>query len=221
MGQAAHNDVQRALFHKIGAERGPILVAASVGQFIGAGAQGGDWVVLVWHPAANARTEGAFPTGGRMARAKKSTKRRRRTSLAQVLREMGPRLRTAYRHTRVALWRFKRSPAQRDGAAAIATFAFIGLFALGSVDAVITGGADFGPSAAYANEYRSAQVVTVQAAPVAAAIAEEPQPAVKTLPAETIDYSVTAEVLLGGPEVVIDEEAIVIDASLLELSPTL
>lgn len=137
-----------------------------------------------------------------------------------MMRDMGPRLRTAYRHTRVALWRFKRSPAQRDGAAAIATFAFIGLFALGSVDAVITGGADFGPSAAYANEYRSAPIVTVQATPVAA-IAEEPQPAVKTLPVETIDYSVTAEVLLGGPEIVIDPEALVIDAALLELAPSL
>lgn len=137
-----------------------------------------------------------------------------------MMRDMGPRLRTAYRHTRVALWRFKRSPAQRDGAAAIATFAFIGLFALGSVDAVITGGADFGPSAAYANEYRSAAIVAVQAAP-AVSVVEDLQPVTKTLPTETIDYSVTAEVLLGGPEVVIDEEAIIIDAALTELAPSL
>jgi hypothetical protein len=155
-----------------------------------------------------------------MLRAKKPAKGRRRTSLALMLRELGPRLRTAYRHACVALWRFKRSPEQRDGAAAIATFAFIGLFALGSVDAVITGGADFGPSAAYANEYRSAPVVTAQAdAP--AVIAEEPEQAVKTIAPEEVDYSFTTEVLLGGPEVVIGDEAILIDAALMELAPSL
>jgi hypothetical protein len=117
-----------------------------------------------------------------------------------MLREAGPRARTAFRHARVWLWRFKRSPEQRDRAAAMATFAFIGLFTLGSVDAIVTGGADFGPSSAYAGEYSSPRVIAP--APVSAPaveIAAETE-AQKTVAAEHIDYSFTTEELLGGPE---------------------
>ncbi len=80
----------------------------------------------------------------------------------------------------------------------VATFAFIGLFAVGSVDAIIMGRADFAPGSAYAAEYRPERMVTL--APVAAAPVEEAvaDGAVK-LAASDIDYSVTAEVLLGGP----------------------
>jgi hypothetical protein len=124
--------------------------------------------------------------------------RRRRVSIAQMAREIGPRLHAAFRQTRVALWRFKRSPAQRDRAAMVATFAFIGLFAVGSVDAIIMGRADFAPGSAYAAEYRPERMVTlapVVTAPVEAAAAEE---ALKSA-ASDIDYNFTAEVLLGGP----------------------
>ncbi|MGQ0533559.1 MAG: hypothetical protein ACT4OF_12850 [Caulobacteraceae bacterium] len=112
-------------------------------------------------------------------------------------------MRTAYRYARVWLWRFKRSREQQNRAAAMATFAFIGLFALGSVDAVITGGADIDIGAtAYAGEYPSAQVVRAAhaAAPtiVADATADEETP--RATAADDIDYSFTTEELLGGPE---------------------
>jgi len=115
-----------------------------------------------------------------------------------MAREIGPRLHTAFRHGRVALWRFKRSPAQQDRVAMVATFAFIGLFAAGSVDAIVMGRADFAPGSAYAAEYRPERMVTlapVAAAPVNEAVAEG---AVNSA-ASDMDYSITAEVLLGGP----------------------
>jgi len=117
-----------------------------------------------------------------------------------MLREAGPRARTAFRHARVWLWRFKRSPEQRDRAAAMATFAFIGLFALGSVDAIVTGGADFGPSSAYAGEYSGPRVAA--AAPATVPVIETAAEAdtQKTVVAELVDYSFTAEELLGGLE---------------------
>ncbi|MCX7358815.1 MAG: hypothetical protein NT015_11845 [Alphaproteobacteria bacterium] len=115
--------------------------------------------------------------------------------------EIGPRLHTAFRKARVALWRFKRSPGQQDRAAMVATFAFIGLFAIGSVDAIITGGADFAPGSAYASEYRPTRVAPV-AQPVADTLAvEEEVASTETLKsAGEVDYSFTSEELLGGPE---------------------
>lgn len=106
----------------------------------------------------------------------------------------------AFRRARVGLWRFKRNPEQQDRAAMLATFAFIGVFAVGSVDAIITGGADFAPGSAYAAEYTPAHVSTT--APAAVAAAEEPKPedAAKTAATANIDYSFTTETLLGGPE---------------------
>lgn len=82
----------------------------------------------------------------------------------------------------------------------VATFAFIGLFAIGSVDAIITGGADFAPGSAYAAEYHG--VRTAAPAPVAVATVEEPKPedAAKSAEAAEVDYSFTTETLLGGPE---------------------
>lgn len=81
-----------------------------------------------------------------------------------------------------------------------ATFAFIGLFAVGSVDAIITGRADFAPGSAYAAEYQAVHVAAP--APVEVAAAEEPKPdnAAKSAEGAPIDYSFTTEVLLGGPE---------------------
>ncbi|MEZ5956450.1 MAG: hypothetical protein R3C27_04475 [Hyphomonadaceae bacterium] len=126
--------------------------------------------------------------------------RRRRVSFAQMAREIGPRLHTAYRKARVGLWRFKRSPKQQDRAAMVATFAFIGLFAVGSVDAIITGRADFAPGSAYAAEYTAARVAP--RAPAVVAAVEEPkaEDATKTVSDANIDYSYTTETLLGGPE---------------------
>ncbi|MGD9981712.1 MAG: hypothetical protein AB7H66_16960 [Hyphomonadaceae bacterium] len=100
-----------------------------------------------------------------------------------------------------------------------ATFAFIGLFALGSVDAIVTGGADFGPSAAYAGEYRSAPVVMAAVTPASAAPIEDAA-AVKAVLPEAVDYSVTSEVLLGGPEIVIGDD-IVIEGLTAELASAL
>jgi len=81
-----------------------------------------------------------------------------------------------------------------------ATFAFIGLFAVGSVDAIITGRADFAPGSAYASEYQAVRVATP--APVEVAAIEEPKPdnSAKTADGAPIDYSYTTEILLGGPE---------------------
>lgn len=116
-----------------------------------------------------------------------------------MVREIGPRTVTALRHARVGLWRFKRNPEQRDRAAMVATFAFIGLFAVGSVDAIVTGGADFGPHSAYAAEYRPTLIAP--AAPVtAAAEVELPATDDAALKATEVDYSFTTETLLGGPE---------------------
>jgi hypothetical protein len=106
----------------------------------------------------------------------------------------------AFRRARIGLWRFKRSPVQQDRAAMVATFAFIGLFAVGSVDAIITGGADFAPGSAYAAEYTPARVAEL--APVTVAGTEEPKEddTSKTAVTANIDYSFTTETLLGGPE---------------------
>ena len=116
-----------------------------------------------------------------------------------MVRELGPRAVTAFRHARVGLWRFKRNPEQRDRAAKYATFAFIGLFAVGSVDAIVTGGADFAPHSAYAAEYRP---TIIAAAAPASAPAEIELPATEdaALKATEVDYSFTTETLLGAPE---------------------
>jgi hypothetical protein len=127
----------------------------------------------------------------------RAKKRRRRASLAQMAAATARGLHTAYRHARVGVWRFKRSPDQQDRATAIATFTFIGLFALGSVDAVVTGGADFGPTAAYASEYRPARApTTVQ--PIVTVMTNLAPAPVEAAPGD-IDYSFTGEELLGGP----------------------
>ncbi|ANP47415.1 hypothetical protein [Candidatus Viadribacter manganicus] len=130
---------------------------------------------------------------------KRKQARRRRVSFAQMAREIGPRLHTAFRRGRVALWRFKRSPEQQDRAAMVATFAFIGLFAIGSVDAIIMGRADFAPGSAYAAEYQPERMLTPAPARVVAPVDEAAvEEAVKSA-ASDIDYSFTTEVLLGGP----------------------
>lgn len=131
---------------------------------------------------------------------KQVRRRRRRISFAQIAREIGPRAHTALRRARVALWRFKRSPVQQDRAAMYATFAFIGLFAVASVDAIIMGRADFGPGSAYAAEYQSPQ--TRAPAPLVLAAAEDVElpAAVKAATGAEVDYSFTTESLLGGPD---------------------
>ena len=135
-----------------------------------------------------------------MLRKRKQIRRRRRVSFAQMMREIGPRLHTAFRRARVGLWRFKRSPEQQDRATMVATFAFIGLFAVGSVDAIITGGADFTPRSAYAAEYTPTRVAQPQPAVVSAVEEPKAEETVKTAAAANIDYSQTTETLLGGPE---------------------
>lgn len=84
----------------------------------------------------------------------------------------------------------------------IATFAFIGLFAIGSVDAIITGGVDFAPGSAYAAEYQPARAMPAPAPAAVAAVeaAEAEDVATKSADGADIDYSFTTEVLLGGPE---------------------
>lgn len=115
-----------------------------------------------------------------------------------MAREIGPRLHTAFRQGRVALWRFKRNPQQQDRVAMVATFAFIGLFAVGSVDAIVMGRADFAPGSAYAAEYRPERMVTL--APVVTAPVEETVTETALKSAESgVDYSFTTEILLGGP----------------------
>lgn len=148
----------------------------------------------------------------------RNRRNRKRVPLAQMVREIGPSAHRAFRRTRVALWRFKRSPEQQDRASMIATFAFIGVFALGSVDAIITGGADFGiASAAYASEMPAATRIVQQQATaptVAVETIEDTAPA-KAAEDENVDYSVTTEELLGGPLLTVNDEA-PIDALVVE-----
>jgi hypothetical protein len=154
---------------------------------------------------------------------RRNRRRRKRISLAQMLRETGPRAHRAFRHARVGLWRFKRSPEQQDRAAMVATFAFIGVFSFGSIDAIITGGADFGIGSAYAVEMPAGtRIVRPQVttpAPVIEAF-EEAAPT-KAAEDESVDYSFTTEELLGAPlltfnEVALIEEAVVEADKLLE-----
>lgn len=136
-----------------------------------------------------------------MLRKRKQSRRRRRVSFKERVREIGPRLQTAFRKARVALWRFKRSPEQQDRAAMVATFAFIGLFAIGSVDAIITGGADFAPGQAYAAEFKPTRVTPVAQPAAEILAAEEEATAAEALKsAGEVDYSFTTEELLGAPE---------------------
>lgn len=136
-----------------------------------------------------------------MLRKRKQSRRRRRVSFKQRVSEIGPRLHTAFRKARVALWRFKRSPEQQDRAAMVATFAFIGLFAIGSVDAIITGGADFAPGQAYAAEFTPARVTPVAQPAADTSAVEEELASTETLKsAGEVDYSFTTEELLGAPE---------------------
>lgn len=118
----------------------------------------------------------------------------------------------AFRHARAGLWRFKRSPERQDRAAMVATFAFIGLFAIGSVDAIVTGGADFTPGSAYAAEYRPTRVMTPAAPRIEAPAVEAAAPDEVLKTAENTNYAFTTEVLLGEPEAelvaVIDEKPI-------------
>ena len=102
------------------------------------------------------------------------------------------------RRTHAHALRIWRDPARRERAAAQATFALIAVCTLASVDYLIAGGGpDWNPvGAAYALEAPPSRVAAVSA-PVIAAEAPPPLPAAKPDPA---DYSVTAEVLLGGPE---------------------
>ena len=78
-----------------------------------------------------------------------------------------------------------------------ATFALIAAFTLGSLDYLIArGGPDWNPGGvAYAMEPPR----TYLAATPAPDIVAEAPPALDAAP-ETVDYSVTSEVLLGGPE---------------------
>jgi hypothetical protein len=209
MREAPDNNVRRPFIHKVGAERRPVAVAACVGEFISTGAKGGERVVFVWHCAANARKTWLVPAGMANMLQKRNRRRHKRVSVAQMVREIGPRAHRAFRHARVGLWRFKRSPEQQDRASMIATFAFIGVFALGSVDAIVTGGADFGIGSAYASEMPAATSIvrpqpTVQA-PVVVEALEETAPK-KGVADENIDYSYTTEELLGGPLLTIADD---------------
>lgn len=129
-----------------------------------------------------------------------------------MVREIGPRAHKAFRHARVGLWRFKRSPEQQDRATMVATFAFIGVFAFGSVDAIITGGADFGIASAYASEMpadtRITRLQIAASAPVVVEAIEEAAPT-KAIEDENVDYSTTSEELLGGPLLTINDEALI------------
>ena len=143
---------------------------------------------------------------------KRIRRRRQRINLAQLAREIGPRARAAWRHARVALWRFKRSPQQQDRASMIATFAFIGVFAVGSVDAIVTGGADFSVANAYAGEMPApARVIQRQPEAAISEPAEETA-AIKPATKENVDYSFTAEELLGGPLLAIEGNTLIDDA---------
>jgi hypothetical protein len=123
-----------------------------------------------------------------------------------MIRDIGPRLQTAFRKSRVALWRFKRSPEQQDRAAMVATFAFIGLFAVGSVDAIITGGADFAPGSAYAAEYQPTRMSAPSVAPADTPVLETAAAEIKAV--DNANYAYTDETLLGAPAEELAEAAL-------------
>jgi hypothetical protein len=124
-------------------------------------------------------------------------------SFRQRLQKLGAEAHTRFRRARVWLWRFKRSPEQQDRATAMATFVFIGLFAVGSVDAIVTGGADFNPGSAYAMDYAPAVLTPVPTAVTPDDLAPLATEAETIAAVESVDYSFTTEVLLGGPETAI------------------
>jgi hypothetical protein len=83
----------------------------------------------------------------------------------------------------------------RERIAATCAFSFIFVFAAASVDAIVTGAADWSPGAEAA-EYRAAPALAY-VAPVFVG-ADEPPAAREEL--ALVSYSVSTEALLGGPD---------------------
>ena len=119
---------------------------------------------------------------------------------------MHQHLRTALTYARLArrkgrqvYQRVRTDAAVRDRIACVSAFAFIFTFFIGSVDAIVTGGADFN-AGAEAAEMPRAYVQHVNYTPPVFQDAEAPPEALEAI--ELVDYSFTTEVLLGGPEAV-------------------
>jgi len=102
--------------------------------------------------------------------------------------------------------RIWRDPAKRDRVKAHLAFVLIFGFVVSSVDYLITGGPDWNPTGeAYAMEMPGPRnyAAPTRAEPTNLAATTEEQAAL----IEEIDYSFTAETLLGGPETVLANSA--------------
>jgi len=120
---------------------------------------------------------------------------------------MHQHLRTALIYARLArrkggqVYRAVRTDAAvRERIACVGAFAFIFTFFVGSVDAIVTGAADWNPGAEAA-EMPAAYTQLVDYTPPQFTDAEAPPEAGEA--SELVDYSFTTEVLLGGPETVL------------------
>jgi hypothetical protein len=135
---------------------------------------------------------------------------------------MHQHLRTALTYARLArrkgrqiYVRVRDDAAVRDRIACVSAFAFILTFAVGSVDAIVTGGADFNPGAEAA-EMPQAYVQYVDYTPPTFTDAEAPPEAEEIVAIE--DYSFTTETLLGGPEAVLASDIDIEPAAGLAIS---
>jgi hypothetical protein len=105
--------------------------------------------------------------------------------------------RLARRSARRIYQRVRTDAAVRDRIACVSAFAFVFTFFIGSVDAIVTGAADFNPGAEAAEMPRT-HVQHVTYTPPVFQDAEAPPEAFEAI--ELVDYSFTNETLLGGPE---------------------
>jgi hypothetical protein len=149
--------------------------------------------------AANARKTFAFQ-GNLQEMLQKRHRTKDLAALEQSLRGFVVGVRTLTRRARVVAWRFKRNSVLRDRTARNVTFALLAAFTIASVDYLVTGGPEWNPGEAYAMPMpQTPQARTVQRATTPVV---EPLPVIEPAELETIDYSVTTETLLGGPEIV-------------------
>lgn len=110
-----------------------------------------------------------------------------------------PLLKKPHVFLKLAARRWRRDEALRERAAASGAFALIAMFALGSVDYLVTGGPDWNPGgeAQAAELPRAAPILAVERAPEPVVA---PPPSLILVAAALPDWSVAAEDLLGGPE---------------------
>jgi hypothetical protein len=117
--------------------------------------------------------------------------------MQQHLHKAAAYARLARRKGRQIYERVRTDAAVRDRIACVSAFAFIFTFFVGSVDAIVTGAADWNPGAEAA-EMPRAYAQHVDYVLPAFSDAEAPPEEAQAIALE--DYSFTTETLLGGPD---------------------